>query len=134
MTEVNVEIVRRLYELWERRAFAVAAELYHPDIEYERVGSDVPDFTGSWRGLAEMRQAVRQYLSAWEDYRYEAESLRDLGDRVLVRERHRGRGKRSGVAVDHRVGALFTLQEGRVVRFVQFWDFAEALEAAGLME
>ena len=132
MSQENVEAVRRLYDLWDRRAFALAVELYDPDIVYARIGDDVPDFAGRWRGVEQMRQAVMPYLSAFVEYRFELEEIRDLGDRVLVRERHRAFGRRSGVAVDHAVGALFTLREGRVVELVQYWHFADALEAAGL--
>lgn len=132
MSEGNVEVVQRLYDLWNRRAFGVAIQLYDPDIEYVRIGSGVPDFAGAWRGVEGMRSAVRDYLQSWDDYRYEPQDFHDLGDRVLVRECHKGRGKRSGVTVDHDVGAVFTLQRGRVVRLVQYWDFAEARKAAGL--
>jgi ketosteroid isomerase-like protein len=132
MSQENVEMVRRLYDLWNRRAFAAAVQLYDPDIEYSRTGSEVPDFECEARGVDEMRQAVRDYLDVWADYRYEPERVRDLGDRVLVLERHIGRGKRSGIEIDHEVGALFTLRDGLVVRFAQYWDFTEALEAAGL--
>ncbi len=132
MSEANVDVVRRLYELWNRRAFAVAIELYDPEIEYARIGAEVPDFAGAWTGVDEMRSAVRDYMSTWDDYQYEPQEFHDIGDRVLVRERHKGRGKRSGVAVDHDVGAVFTLQGGRVVRLIQYWDFAEARKAAGL--
>lgn len=128
-----MEIVRRLYDLWGRRDFAGAVAFYVPDIAYERISSDA-DFAGAWRGVDQMRRAVSEYLSVWEDYRNEPEDFRDLGDRVLVRERHKGRGKRSGAAVDHPVGALFTLRNGRLVRLVHYWNLAEALEAAGLTE
>ena len=131
MSRENVEVVRRLYELWNRRAFAAALDYYSPDIEYVRVTSDA-DFAGEWRGIEEMRQAVRQYLSAWTDYRYEIERVDDLRDRVLVLERQRGRGKRSGVETENVGGSVFTLRDGLVVRLVQYWDAADAVEAVGL--
>ena len=33
---------------------------------------------------------------------------------------------------DHEVGELFTLQDGKIVGVVTYWDRDQALEAAGL--
>jgi hypothetical protein len=58
---------------------------------------DRPD-PGSWTGLAAMAEAVRGRLSAFEEYRIEAEEYRELDDeRVLVLTRFSGRGKTRGV-------------------------------------
>jgi ketosteroid isomerase-like protein len=64
-----------------------------------------------------------------------ADRIIELGDdRVLVLERQIGRGKTSGVVVEHEHGWLFTLRDGKIVRWLGYWDRAEAIEAAGLRE
>jgi ketosteroid isomerase-like protein len=55
---------------------------------------------------------------------------------LLVHERSpelvvRRTGRRSGTPFEGRVGHLFTLSDGRVVRFEVFDDPAEALKAVG---
>ena len=63
-----------------------------------------------------------------------AEEFIDAGDRVLVTEHHRGRGRGSGIEVDTRLYSVYTVCDGKVVRMDQFTDRPEALEAAGLRE
>ena len=43
-------------------------------------------------------------------------------------------GKQSGVPIEHEFGDVFTLRDGKVVRFESYWNRADALEAAGLSE
>ena len=132
MSRENVEVVRRLFENLERRDFAANRELFNPDVEYARTGSEALDFVGEWQGIEEMREAAMEYVQAWARYGYKAERFIDLGDRVLVLETQTGVGKQSGVEATHKVGNLFTLRNGRIVRWVQYWDPQEAFEAAGL--
>jgi ketosteroid isomerase-like protein len=58
----------------------------------------------------------------------------DAGDQVVVVHYERGRGKGSGVEVEHRVANVFDLRDGRVIRKRPFANRSEALAAAGLRE
>jgi ketosteroid isomerase-like protein len=132
MSQENVEIVRRLYEHWERGDFS-HADYFDPQVEHSRIGAETPDMEGRWRGLDGFSAAFREYLRAFSDLRINAERIIDLGDgRVLGLARHTARGKLSGAPIEHQLGDLFTLREGRIVRYDSYWDTAEALEAAGL--
>ncbi len=133
MTPRNVEIVRAMYERRERGDMDVS-DFAHPEIAFARIGSDLPDSAGEWRGLEEMRKTGVEYLNVFEDYRFEVERMIDLGDRVLVLERQMARGKRSGAPISQEVGTLLTLRDGLIVRWEYYWERAEALEAAGIRE
>ena len=133
MSRENVETVRRVFQRWA--SGDLAADFLDPDIEYSRIGAQTPDMEGRWIGLDEMTRAVRDYLRPMSDLRIEAERIIDLGeDRVLVLSRHTARGKQSGVPIEHEIGDLLTLRDGRIVRYDTYWNRAEALEAAGLPE
>jgi hypothetical protein len=70
----NLELLRSIYADWERDDFS-HDEWAHPDIELiTPEGTD----RGTVRGVREMEQAWRGYLSAWQDYRVEAEEYREL--------------------------------------------------------
>ncbi|HEY0515692.1 MAG TPA: hypothetical protein VGD00_01110 [Solirubrobacteraceae bacterium] len=60
--------------------------------------------------------------------------MRDREDHVLVTVNEHGIGRASGVVVDRRHYALWTLRGGKVVSLRNYLDRAEALEAAGLEE
>ncbi len=133
MSQENVEILRRLYERWAAGDFP--ADFFDPDVEHSRIGAQTPDMEGRWLGLDKFATVFREYLQALSDLRIEAERIIDLsGDRVLVLSRQSARGKQSGVPIEHELGDLFTLRDGKIVRYESYWNRAEALEAAGLSE
>jgi ketosteroid isomerase-like protein len=133
MPRDNLEIVREMYERRERGDMDVA-EFVHPEIVFARIGSNLPDVAGEWHGLDGMRKATVEYLNVWDDYRFEVERMIDLGDRVLVLERHTARGKRSGAIINQDVGTLLTLRDGLIVRWEYYWERSEALQAADVSE
>jgi ketosteroid isomerase-like protein len=133
MPPSNIEVVEAMYERRERGDMDVA-EFVHPEIEFARIGSDLPDVAGEWRGLDGMRQATVEYLNVWEDYRFDVERMIDLGDRVLILETQTARGRRSGATISQEVGTLLTLRDGLIVRWEYYWERPEALEAAGVDE
>ena len=133
MSQENVEILRRLFQRWATGD--LRADCFDPDIEYLRTGTGNPIMEGRWLGRDEVSTAMRDYIRAFSDLRIEAERIVDLGgDRVLVLTRHTARGKQSGVPIEHKIGDLFTMRDGRIVRYDSYWIRAEALEAAGLSE
>jgi hypothetical protein len=97
MARENVDLVRSIYAAWERGDFG-SADWADPEIEY--VVADGPT-RGSWAGIGEMADAVRDFLSAWEGFRVEADEYRELGpERVLVLIHRAGRGKLSGLELE----------------------------------
>ncbi len=133
MSEEDVEIIRAMYEHWARGDFP--ASFFDPEVEHSRIGADTPAMEGEWRGLEGLSRAMVEYLHAFSDLRIAAQSIIDLDDdRILVLSRQTARGKLSGVPIDHEAGDLFTLRAGKVVRYVSYWDRADAMQAAGLSE
>jgi ketosteroid isomerase-like protein len=130
MSEENVEIVRRAfaYEVYGVGDRAEAEAIFDPNVVMN------PTEEGPSYGLDAIRDNFERWASAWEDLQVTAEEFLDAGDRVLVTEHHRGRGRGSGIEVDTRLYSVYTVCDGKVVRMDQFTDRPEALEAAGLSE
>jgi ketosteroid isomerase-like protein len=129
----NLDLVRSIYADWERGDYG-STDWAHPEMEY--VIADGPS-PGVWRGPAEMANGTRELLSAWDDWRGEAEEYRELDDeRVLVLTRFRGRGKASGVALGE-IGAtgasLWHVRDDRVQRLVTYFNRDRALADLGLV-
>jgi ketosteroid isomerase-like protein len=128
----NLDLVRSLYADWERGDFS-HVEWAHPEIEF--VIADGPEPTRVF-GAASMARAWSEFPGAWEDLRAEAEEYRELdGDRVLVLMHYRGRGKTSGLELGQmqtKNAALFHVRDGKVTRFVTYWDRDRALADLGL--
>jgi ketosteroid isomerase-like protein len=134
MSQENVEVLRGVFKQWATGSLS-DTDVFDPDVEYSRIGAETPALEGRWVGLDEMRSAMSEYLRAMSDLRIEAERLIDLGgERVLVLSRHTARGKQSGVPIEHQLGDVFTLRDGKIVHFDSYWSRDEALEAVGLLE
>jgi ketosteroid isomerase-like protein len=128
----NLDLVRSIYADWEHGDFS-RAEWAHPQIEYLIADGPAP---GSWKGVAGMAEAMRDFFSAWEEWRGEADEYRELdGERVLVLVRYSGRGKTSGLEVGEmraEGASLFHCRDGSVTRFVAYLDRERALADLGL--
>jgi ketosteroid isomerase-like protein len=118
----NLDLVRSIFAAWERGDFS-CVEWAHPEIEY--VHDDSPA-AGSWSGVADMAEAFRDFLGAWETFRVVADEYFEIeGDRVLVLVHRSGRGKRSGVELEQMRSngtSLFHIQDGKVTRLFNYVD------------
>src|SRR4051812_43112000 len=132
MSQENVEIVRREYLAFAARDWATLGEIWHPEIEYE-----VQLGVGTFHGLRQITQFFDDYSEVYADFRVEAEEIVDLGDRVLVVERHASRGLMgSGVPTwfHNTFARVITFKDDKIWRSEEYPTRAEALEALGLSE
>jgi ketosteroid isomerase-like protein len=128
----NLELVRSIFAAWERGDYS-SADWAHPEIEL--VFADGPS-PGTWTGLTGLAKGWRSILSAWEEYRHEADDYRELDDeRVLVLHHWSGRGKTSGLDVGRmrtQAAILFHVRDGKVTRLVGYFDRNRAFADLGL--
>jgi ketosteroid isomerase-like protein len=85
------------------------------------------------------REGLRRFLTeelfdGFDEFRAEALSFQDLGDRVLVQSRYIGRGESSGLEIDQVFETVYTLRAGKIVSMRDYQTRAEALEAAAVLE
>ena len=132
MSEENVEVVRRVYEAWAGGEFPGPVDDLDPEIEYVNPPGAVEP--GTRHGLDAFLRAVEKVFESWETWQMQPEAFTPVGDQVAVIVHYRARGRESGVEVEGRESALWTLRDGRVVRYAWFHGAADALEAAGLEE
>ena len=132
MSKESVEIVRSFYDAWARDEFPGPIELMDPEVEYVNPAGAVEP--GTRRGLAAFNEAVEKVFEGWETWQMDPEEFRAVRDQVAVVVRYRARGRGSGVEVEGRESALWTLRDGKVLRYAWFHEPADALEAAGVKE
>jgi ketosteroid isomerase-like protein len=75
-------------------------------------------------------------MGVWKDVHAEVQEYRELdGDRVLVLERRRARGRASGLEVRElrsEGAVVFDLRDGKVTRLACYWDRDRAFADLGL--
>lgn len=125
MSEANVELVRHIFDAWTREQSA--AEFIADEVEY--VNPPYAVEPGTRRG----RAGFAMVGDIYEDFELEVERFIDAGeDEVVVLAHYSGKGRGSGVPVSGEQGYVWTVREGKAVRFQWFQSHAEALAAAGL--
>jgi ketosteroid isomerase-like protein len=141
MSEQNVELVKRLLEMFARREHEAVFEFYDPDIEWDASNfgmdsaSGVPDdLRGIYHGHEGVRTYWRRWLQAWADLDFEVHDVVDGGDDVVALIRNQRQwGRRSGIVTEMPpYGLVFTIRDGKVIRWRAFSDERSALMAAGL--
>jgi ketosteroid isomerase-like protein len=134
MSEENVEIVRRLWDAWERRDSEAALALCAPEIEvtsHTRLGTF---FTRAYRGHAGVKRFFQEFIESFDDFYAHAADFTAAGPDVIAHVTYGGRGKESGATVERSHWMLYRLREGRIVSQDSYDSRDEALEAAGLSE
>jgi ketosteroid isomerase-like protein len=130
---VNLDLVRSILAGWERGDWS-SYEWADPEVKFERLEGPEP---GSWTGLA-AGGAFRNFLSAWDDLRMQADEYRELDDeRVLVLGRLIGHGRTSGLELGQmrtNGACLFHMRGDKVTRLVLYWNRDRALADLGLKE
>lgn len=123
VSKANLELVRGIYgALAEWRV----PESIHPDAEYVNPPYAVEPGTRPWS------VAIERLREIYPEFRMEPEEYVPVGDdQVMVVARANARGI-SGVDASARLGHLWTIRDGKAVRFEWFKDPAEAFEAIGL--
>jgi ketosteroid isomerase-like protein len=132
MAPANLDLVRSIFADWERGDFG-SADWAHPQIRLEVVGGTSE---ANFSGLTEMAAGFRGFVTAWEEYRVEADEIRALDDaRVLALTHDAGRGKASGLEIAPIGSArafVFDIVEYKVTKLVVYWDRDRALADLGL--
>jgi ketosteroid isomerase-like protein len=133
MSQENVEVVRRQFDLWSQGDLDAWAQHWDPDVIV--VAPEGWPEGDTNRGLEAWRRQAERLRDSWEEARVEIDEIRPSGpDGVVARIRYVTGGKDPGMSFDTAMAAAFFLRDGKIVRAQYCWDIAEALEAVGLSE
>ena len=136
MSEENVELTARFYDRLydpatskaDLAAMPSAMALCHPEVEWMSREAGL-----TYRGREGATEAMRRFLDSFDDYRFEVQRIIDSGsDDVLVIGLEVATGAVSGAKIRSLNYEVLTIRDGMIVRFRDFRDENEALEAAGL--
>jgi uncharacterized protein len=128
MSQENVEAVQRAYEAFLRGDVDEAFATLDPDIVFK------PTHEAPVQGRDAVRASLERWQAPWEGHEMILEETIDAGGYVIQPILFRGRGRGSGIEIESRFFQVFTVQDGRAVRWEEFTKQSEAFEAAGLSE
>jgi ketosteroid isomerase-like protein len=132
MSEQDLEVVRRLNEAFnaapEKRETWLA--YYHPDQEFH-APPEWPE-KSVYRGHEGIAELAEAWFGSFDEYRWDMEELIDAGHCAVGLVYHRGR--MGSQWIERKIGAVFRVRDGKVIRVDCFFSWDEALESAGFEE
>jgi ketosteroid isomerase-like protein len=141
MSQENVELIRRAYEVFNRGELsavtsedvhAMVTELLHPDVEWHDQ-RELPGATVHHR-VEEVERHLAAARDALDYYRMDLVEIVDAGRCVVAVYQVNARGRLSGAPVERDVIWVYTFRGAKVERVEIFGTRREALEAVGLRE
>jgi ketosteroid isomerase-like protein len=135
MSQENIEALQRAVEANNRGDYEALLDEFDPDIEWHGIFGVM--FGGEAtvvRGRDGLLGYLRDLDEGFSVRDVRLSDFRDLGDRILVLGHVRGRGRESGIEFDSPYGALAEFKNGKCVKYSDYLDHGQALEAAGLRE
>ena len=134
MSQENVELVRGGYERWNREGTASVLDWLDPELEIE-TSIGLFDADPVYRGHAGVRRLLGRFWDEFDEARVDVRECVPVGeDFVLVGVHYYGVGKSSGLEFNLDGWQVWTVRNGKAVRWQLFDDRTEALEAVGLRE
>jgi hypothetical protein len=144
MSHENVELIQTLTAgagsdlvplFRDDGAWAALKDAIEPFVEPDcRVVAIATGLTREYSGIEGLREGWVDWLAPWASYRQELEEPIDLGDRIVILGRERGRLVDTDSEVETRSGAVYYLRNGKIARAEYYLTRAEALEAVGLAQ
>ena len=134
MSQQNVEIVRVVYEAWDRDDFSAARLLIHPEAKWRGSSDSVLEPEAVYRGQAGGRQLWHALEERWGHIEMHVDRTLEAGDKVVTVARLAGADRETGAEVELPFVHVWELQGGVIVRFTAYSRLEDALEASGLLE
>jgi ketosteroid isomerase-like protein len=129
VSQSNVELARSAFRAFEQRDMNAIEELCTPGIEFDwsRRLLD-PTMTRGYEGI---RQFFEEVDGIFDEIVFDEEEILDFGDDVLVVSTGRFRGRTSGIDVTSHGAIVWTIRDGKLVRFRFYQTKEDALEDLG---
>ena len=124
MSQQNIGLVQSGYEAFGRGDLDGLLSLLDANVEWKTPGaSDLPT-AGTRRGHAQVREFFGTLLELFDFELFEPRTFIADGDRVVVLGLDRVKVKGTGKSLSEEWCHIFTLQNGKVVAFQEFFDTA----------
>jgi ketosteroid isomerase-like protein len=126
MSQENIELLYRGFEVWNRRDLATALAGSHADVEITPVRGAAAT---TYRGHEGMRRFWDDIIGTFPDFRTEVVEARELGDFVLGIVRIGGQGTGSAVASEQTVWFATEWRDRKLLWYCAYETEGDALQA-----
>jgi ketosteroid isomerase-like protein len=132
MSEANVDIVRRYYQVWNDGGIDAARAFWSDEIEWHDA-PEMPD-SGVYQGAESVAAHFRDLSGVLGEMEVHVDRVSPAGDEVLVLLLVHLDAQRGGLLLDGPIYETVRVEDGKISRIRLFLDKQNAFEAAGLSE
>ena len=125
---------RAAADAWNRGDLDAVLAAYHPDAVFVLIGGFENLVGREFRGRAGIRKFFDEYRAAFGEVHIEIEEAIPVGDRLVVVQRQRNRGRAGGAETTVRYGSVLSYQDELIIRSENYYTVDDALAAVGLSE
>ena len=129
MSDQNKQVVQRGHEARSTGRIWDWVETLDPEIEWDISGYPIAGFPPQGSGRNEFVAHVTKYWSLWNDYSQDVKEMIEDGDDVVVVLAEHARLRNSDVPLEREVAVVWTIENGKRVRFRAFAGREDALAA-----
>lgn len=132
MSQQNVETIRKMYAAFATGDVGGVLGSMDPQIVWNEAESFPYADGNPYVGPGAVAQGVFMRIGGdWNGFAVSPAEYHDAGDAVIVEGRYTGTFKRTGAKLDAQFCHIWRLRDGKVVRFQQYADTAQAARIAG---
>ena len=129
----NVQVVRSLYEAFARGDAPTAFALMDPGIVWNEAENFPYADRNPYVGPMAIGEGVFMRLATeWDGFQAVPEELLDAGDTVVALGRYKATHRATGTAINAQFAHVWRVNNGKITRFQQYTDTAQATRAVGV--
>ncbi len=128
MSQQNVDLIRGLYDAFAKGDVPAVLGGMDPGIEWNEAESFPYADRNPYIGPQAVLEGVfMRIMTDWEAFCVVTESVLDAGEVVVALGRYKGKHRTTGKDLDAQHAHIWWLRDGKVTRFQQYVDTAQAL-------
>jgi|SoiMetStandDraft_5_1073268.scaffolds.fasta_scaffold56171_2 ketosteroid isomerase-like protein len=126
MSQEDVRAIRGLYEAFGRKDLPAMLAVLHPEVEFYQ--STLLPWGGIYRGQEEAKRFFTT-LVGYVDSRIDLDEIIDAGEHIVAVGHSRGRVKANDHAFEVAIAHVWTMRQGKALRFENYLDTPTMLRA-----
>jgi len=128
MGDNNLQLMRQGYGYFAEGNIPAVLEIFDPDIEWTE--AEGFPYGGTYRGPKAISEQVFMKLGTeWDGFTVKPIEFIDAGERIVVLGQYSGTFKETGKSFKAEFAHVWTIRDGKAVKFVQYADTALVQEA-----
>ena len=126
MSQENVQVVQSFYDAISRGDVGTVLGLMDPQVEWNEAEHFLYADQSPYIGPNSILNGVfMRLMSDWEGFKAIPEQFIGMGDMVAVTGRYHGTYRETGKSVNAQLVHVYTVKDGKLVKFQQYTDTAQ---------